>query len=1194
MLGGGDVPAIPANINLARQKPQAVAAYTRRVKSIATNAQTFPENSYVNITLDTSTPGAFNDNHASYLKFDLNITNPNPYADYVSFGTAGAASVIEEFRIYVQGTPIEEILQYNVMFQLMMDVNAQCRSPYYMFRPSKISQNVKKSQSVNAIKAPMVNRAGNPMHYNAVLSNLTGTGGSTYETCYGWSNLLSTDAPGMTPITYMGYGDDVQCRWGLHPSFLQMGTTGGTDNTGGGALVTAPTVLPAAGTNITNLLTVPASEAIITKAANPTTDNNLTVVNLNIVNDYSTGGYISYASLPTAGMAPATTLFGTTSYFFKNPDYEPQNPLNWPFIMPNDTSQSEYLEGGVTNIQDYFMFLSNVKLIPIGVKGRDRVINSTDSGKIKSLNFSNVSELTSFNTTCKITCCIPLISGFLGSLTEKMSPFMLMAPGSTYIQLRTAAAVKALQVSMDPCRRVLGTLRDYVPFMGSIGGTHGQFTYLNPVSAYATSVNGTTTTAQTYAAMINNYVAGIEYFTNAAANVLPWAGTPVAANTVIGPKTQGVVDGQYGSANNARLSTYGNYPLGGCFACIGGNLRPLQAYLNEIPAITAEANRVYYLMFCPYSVAAMEGSWTTLHNTEETITMPFYAGATVGYQDVQLPLAQTNYSGVNAGNFQYASAGALGQQATPFYESIYIPVQGLNMPFNPYLVSGISAVVPDNTLIAINAPSSQVIVGPGTANQMIPFNATAAGASTTTGQFPVNMARSSRWLMGPAGIPLPQYMLVTTPWSLKYLAADAYGAPQTNANMRYNVYGAQILPTSLASETYACFGTYLEQSRHQSMRVFSGNTSVNGGTYGYVQYYLTNVEFVGQQVILPDAVASRILASAQESDISIESNSIRTYQSQVQTGASTQNILIPAKVASANTMFCVFQPANYSSGGYDTQLYESTSRLCPYSTIWSNSAINTSQTATQTTLGQTLPFTVVNAPTYSGAFEVQLKIGNELIPQQPLTCISEIVAENVKAQHKLFDVDSNFNATFSLTTSSGYSGSSYTSGSAYTNSDTTNGFWYDCLKDNDFCAAFTFAPFLDDQTYIGNPNWNYIAACASQAAIGLNSSAQGGTANTSQYTTASMYGTRSGYTLPLFTPLSSTFYLGFDMDTWARQSSVARSGKYLGNNQITLYMTNCSAFNSNNTGLTGINLYTFVLHDVRYSFQAGGSVVAYY
>jgi hypothetical protein len=109
--------AIPKSLNLAAVKPPAIPAYTRRVKSIATNAQTFHENTYAQIMIDTSTPGSFLDPTQSILQFDFTITNTSPYIDYINFSSCGVASIISEFRIYCQGTPIEEILNYNTMFE---------------------------------------------------------------------------------------------------------------------------------------------------------------------------------------------------------------------------------------------------------------------------------------------------------------------------------------------------------------------------------------------------------------------------------------------------------------------------------------------------------------------------------------------------------------------------------------------------------------------------------------------------------------------------------------------------------------------------------------------------------------------------------------------------------------------------------------------------------------------------------------------------------------------------------------------------------------------------------------------------------------------------------------------------------------------------------------------------------------------
>jgi len=1198
-----DAPAIPANVNLAKRKPTAVAAYSRRVKSIATNAQQFGESTFVNITLDTSTPGAFNDNLSSYLKFDLTFSNPNPYIDFVSFGSAGAASVIEEFRIYCQGTPIEEILQYNTCFQLFMDLNAQCKDPYYMYRPSKITQGVKYSQHVNQIKPPMVNRAGNPMHYNALLSNYRSTA-TVYDTAYNWTNLLTSDSIGWTKISFMGSTYNLTAsnggfQFAINPASF---TVGNQSFAGGGvgAMYGDSTQLNAAGV------------AALTYATNTGNNSNCAVhAGINALVDFSSGNQFGPAqvtdknenvytnattSTQITGVPPSVPFFASASYFFTNPDYEPHNPLNWPMIMPNDTYQSDNQNNdqGPDNIQDYFMFLSNVKLIPVGIKGSARASNSTaaNAGTItgsynySSLNFSNVTQLASTaSSTTTITVCIPLLSGFLGSLSEKMSPFMLMAPGSTYIQLKTATALKAFQVSMDPCRRVLGTLRDYVPFMGSIGGTYGQFNYLN-----GWYYGGTNTTANLPKAWLTN----LSYLQAGTSNYLYQpAGTPIAMNSFMGPIAKAVVEaGTTGAFDDINLAfVAARQQLGGSFACIGGNLLPLMTYLNTATSygntvgnasnsLITTSSKNYQLMFQPYSVAAMEGFWSTIEADDQWASL-FNAG--FGYYTGITPYSQASCSGITA-----TGAGVFSNSLSAVPGAYVEPLAGNNLV--TYFLGQVNTY--------------------GTTTSETQYNQVGGPVPTPTcNGIGVYNNQQQSFFLRPAGVPLPQYMLVTTPWSLKTLLGSATTAGSVTSGP-WQVIGDQILPSSLASESYACYGTYLERSRQQSMRVFSGGsgttfgstggstsitTTSNGTTGGYLTYYLSNVEFVGQQVILPDAVTTRILASAQAGDISTEANSVRTYQSPVQATYTTQNILLPCKIASANALYCVFQPSNYTTGGLDTQLYESTSRMCPFSTIYSSATTGISSTTSgQSTIGLSSPFTIVNPSAKSGGFEIQLKIGNELIPQQPMTSISEIVAENVKAQHKLFDVVSNMNCTFSFSTSSGFTGTSTgtsTNVTSYDNSsDTTNGLFYDCLKDNDFCSAFTFAPYLDDQTFINNPNWNYIAMCASQYINGLNSTS-------AQYSTclaSTLYGTRNAFVLPIFQPISSTFFIGFDMDTWSRQSSVARSGKYLGNNQITLYMTNCVAFNSNATGLTGVNLYTFVLHDVRYSFQAGGSVVAYY
>jgi hypothetical protein len=62
---------------------------------------------------------------------------------------------------------------------------------------------------------------------------------------------------------------------------------------------------------------------------------------------------------------------------------------------------------------------------------------------------------------------------------------------------------------------------------------------------------------------------------------------------------------------------------------------------------------------------------------------------------------------------------------------------------------------------------------------------------------------------------------------------------------------------------------------------------------------------------------------------------------------------------------------------------------------------------------------------------------------------------------------------------------------------------------------------------------------------------------------------------------------------------VARSGIYLGNQTLQLRIQGATALDYNSsgsitTGLTGINMFTYIVHDLRLSFQAGGSIIAFY
>ena len=77
----------------------------------------------------------------------------------------------------------------------------------------------------------------------------------------------------------------------------------------------------------------------------------------------------------------------------------------------------------------------------------------------------------------------------------------------------------------------------------------------------------------------------------------------------------------------------------------------------------------------------------------------------------------------------------------------------------------------------------------------------------------------------------------------------------------------------------------------------------------------------------------------------------------------------------------------------------------------------------------------------------------------------------------------------------------------------------------------------------------------------------------------------------------STFMLGFDLDTFSHNSDVVRSGHYLGNNTVSLNMSDVRIIDNSPMNMplqNNLKMDTFILHDLRLSFQQGGTVQAFY
>ena len=397
------------------------------------------------------------------------------------------------------------------------------------------------------------------------------------------------------------------------------------------------------------------------------------------------------------------------------------------------------------------------------------------------------------------------------------------------------------------------------------------------------------------------------------------------------------------------------------------------------------------------------------------------------------------------------------------------------------------------------------------------------------------------------GNPKPQYIPRTNPWlsgGTSFLSTTSINNATCVATLERNV----------------CYGTYLPCSTPQVRRTRNNeNNSVSMLTIPTdtcPTFTITNLRYVGVQTILPDEVTASIVRAAASSDISLHAQSVRTYRNLL-AQSQNQSLILPIKVASANSLWVIFQNQNMLENSH----YLSLTRTCPFSAY---QFTNDGKTAVGS---NTLP--IVTPVTSQTPFSIQLRIGNELLPQQPITSIPQVMTELMRSIHGLGDMDTNLQFLNSFRSNRQSDNTKATPLNAYTE--------FTCLKSGDFTVPYVPVVALDDQTITNNPLFqDYL---------------------TLSDTTYALFSDRGKYCYNEFLPPVSKFILGFDLDTFPNTNDTARSGRYLGNAPLTLQMTN--VFAASTPSVVGVNQDTIiatavVLHDIRFSIMAGGQVLAYY
>ena len=267
---------------------------------------------------------------------------------------------------------------------------------------------------------------------------------------------------------------------------------------------------------------------------------------------------------------------------------------------------------------------------------------------------------------------------------------------------------------------------------------------------------------------------------------------------------------------------------------------------------------------------------------------------------------------------------------------------------------------------------------------------TAAGAANKNGMMGVSEMDGFN-----TGLPKPQYVPVKTPW--------VYGQRFTS----------NLVPgttSAYCEETENCFGTYLLASTPQVRRTTTTSNAyiaaldannIGSSNTPNVKIQIQNLMYVGQQIILPDEVTANIVRMAVNGDISLLSHSCKTYRTTLNS-SSTQNLILPIKIASANALFVLFQNTTM----LENTNYASCTRNCPFTSFqWTDNGY------TSLIPGKSLPYfvgsdlpPVLKSINTTNPFSIQLRLGNELLPIQPITNLHMLTQELQRAVHAANDM----------------------------------------------------------------------------------------------------------------------------------------------------------------------------------------------
>lgn len=451
--------ALPSEVQLGKEKPQGAFALRSRYALSANSASSWNAGTTLTLPLQTGTPGTFSDVKQGVIQCTLQITNTNPYVDFINFGPSGALIFFDEMRIYSSGTPVEENLRYSETADLLtIQGGHQCR-PFHVYRRNKwrAANGQAGDKHVNFVKPSMVDACGVPMYGRTPFMDKNSAVYAPPSISFGLANA------GTNPYDELAAGNQAGIS-----SFGQL-----TGNDG------------AAYFNDSASSRSTAMENSLAEAEN----NEVSSLDYHRNLDFLYGMPSNIFNNTLVGTSAATTVQVAAGAYLPAAR---TTPSQWPDYQPStlcgefDDTEVDVIMGKAKVIE-YMKYLCNVRNLPIGVSG-STVVNGYQRSSVRLEPAAPASATTEGCRFLQYRVSMPFLSGIYGIFAEKMFPDMLIGANNIRIEFKLAQSAKALWTTMDPCRRVPGTLRDFVTFTGTKSGISRSTAQTQNLPVYVNSI----------------------------------------------------------------------------------------------------------------------------------------------------------------------------------------------------------------------------------------------------------------------------------------------------------------------------------------------------------------------------------------------------------------------------------------------------------------------------------------------------------------------------------------------------------------------------------------------------------------------------------------------------------------------------------------------------------------------------------